>query len=844
MTKQKEIKKRKKQQQTVEIRSLLADTAKGVEWLKELAESDFRDHVLSDLFARMKAEGEIGDFINIHGRNEHGIDWIIQEPGKFFNRLVGIQVKSRPITRQGDSRSDSSLVVKNQCESAYDNRFTWQGNDVRLDDVQLWTSSHITADAESELTAPYSKHRIPVVKSEKVFALIERFCPNLFTKIPGLAETGYILRMANPDPLPMRLFGIQLNPKKHFLEPKFSRYSELSTGRFFDRKIRKMKEEAPLFLDDIIKSESNVFIIGPELSGKTYLIKRMCCQLAELGHLPVSVDGSDLVEKMPKSISHLLNKHLTWYPLKVIESPEKINRKIYLLVDNADILTEEQISLLYKTAHKKIIIILTGKKSITLSNFRTYYIAGVQFNAVHKFIRSIDKEQLSGNTLLDRTTQYISRTFSTSGLPMNTFTVSMMLAECKLARRHLATPTMGRLIERFVDGQLGSHADSLRVDFETKLQFLTNLGGSNLSSFTMNGFRKRLTKYIAAHGHPHDLREFEQDLLESGLLEKDEDKNLVKWTRTIFQDYFWVRNLVREKKFYAISKRLRCRDTMSVGAIAGSQMGNAHPVLIDLLKDICNESWMKKPKRGTGSLVTTLTGDFLPDDAEEDALLSKMEEDEAKQNDFDENLPSKRKTSQENDPILSTGETTETILSHYTKTMLEEKHYLAQNISSLLINSRSLSRDDKENAVICVLRSNIQMVKHLSAAFLKLGQNKISPLMAATLSRFFGLAVNDTMIGDPFLTDVFRGLKKRLNISFDEQLILTDLLVACGVLPPSSYVDILRNHTDATDVVVVYMRLVNTYFFRFHKEGEKVQLRAAMKAVRKFAKGFSLPPVD
>ena len=94
------MKKKKKQPQENEIRSVLTDTAKGAEWLHRLTEADFRDRILSELFARMKAEGELVDALNVHGRNEHGIDWIVQEPGKFIDRIVGIQAKSRPYKRR------------------------------------------------------------------------------------------------------------------------------------------------------------------------------------------------------------------------------------------------------------------------------------------------------------------------------------------------------------------------------------------------------------------------------------------------------------------------------------------------------------------------------------------------------------------------------------------------------------------------------------------------------------------------------------------------------------------------------------------------------------------------
>jgi hypothetical protein len=41
----------------------------------------FRDEILKELFARMKNESIIEDYIYTHGRAEHGVDWIVLDKG-------------------------------------------------------------------------------------------------------------------------------------------------------------------------------------------------------------------------------------------------------------------------------------------------------------------------------------------------------------------------------------------------------------------------------------------------------------------------------------------------------------------------------------------------------------------------------------------------------------------------------------------------------------------------------------------------------------------------------------------------------------------------------------------
>jgi hypothetical protein len=677
-----------------------------------------------------------------------------------------------------------------------------------------------------------------------VFFLIEKYCPNLVARVPGLAEAGYIYRMANPDPLPTRVLGIQLNPKKHFLEPRFSEYPEGSPGRVYNRKTKRMREEPPVYLADIITSDRLSLLVGAELSGKSYLLGRICYLVADKGHIPVLVNGRALAEAASLTAPELLAKHLIWYTDEALATPD--GRKIYLLIDDADDLSKEQITLLRNTAHEQVSIILTGKVEKSHDGFKTYYIAGIKASSVERFVRSLDVSRTTDTSLVDRTLQYVGRTFGTSGLPVNTFTVSMMLEECRISERSLATPTMGRLIERFIDGQLGSYADTMRVDFETKNHFLTTLAGSGQPVLEADSFRRKLTKYISMHGHPHSVDAFEKDLIESGVLEKNDDDRTVQWSRPIFLDFFWIRNMVRERKLKVLSKRLLSGMAASEAAIIGSQMTNVSPVLHDLLKDVCDQPWMRTSRQGALKSEDISYGRaWTMTDDEEDAVLrdieTKVEQDISEQESEVRGLTPKgsEKVKLDND----INEAMDKDVSKYGLTMMQERHFLVTNVAAILVNARSLSREDKEKAVMCVLRSNLWISKYVSELFRKLSKGKIPPQIAAFLGRFLGLAVNDRMIGDPFLVDVFKGLSKSAR-SIDDTLAIIDLLIVCGGAAPNAFIKVLKKHRDAADVQAAYARLVTAYYFRFHNQDEKTKLREAMKEVRTLAGGLRLPPVD
>ncbi len=817
---------------------IISDAKSGTEWLGQLSEEVFRDQILRDLFSRLKSAGKIVDFLYTHGRNERGVDWIVQEKGGLSDRFVGIQAKSKAVTRQGGANTESSLTVKQQCESAFEHRFAWHGNEIWVDVVELWTSAPITADAILEFASPHSKHKISVKQASEIFSLVEQFCPGVISRIPGIVEANYLQKYLEPDALPIRILGTQLNPKKHFLEPRFSRHANVSPSRIFDSRLKKMREEKPVYLEDILKMKSNVILVGGDLSGKTYILKHISCLVAEDGCLPVMVDGRALDNKKQLSLASIIKEQLPWLSGTRPRNQNHEYRTICVLIDNIDFI-EPDIERITKCDNYNIIAIATSKKALNITGFHTFFLSGVKKGAIYRFVRSLDFDNATVSSLTDRATTFIDRTIGTTGLPINPFTVSVILSECQITKRHLATPTMGRLITRFVENQLGSHTDSLKADFETKEQFLTKLGGKRELQISYSLFHRRLARFLAKHGHAHQISDFLDDLFDSGLLACDDARSIVRWSHAIFRDYFWVRNLVREKKFKTLSQSLLSNSETSLAAITGSQLGNAHVVMRELLDGLEKHDWMHG-SMGQKIAIEQLDNLSLPTDQEEADMLKGIEDHVNLKEAGSAEL--KTESAEKADIDIPKDDRLTRAISLYVTRLLEEKHYLASNVSALLINARGLPFDDKIDAVLCVLRSNERMWNYFEDVLLSAGKEKIDPFKARSFSTFFWLVVNDNMLGDAFLVAIFRELARQVK-SFTEKLAIADLRVACGSSVPSSYVKLLSQNPDAADIVSVYMRLVHIYYYRFHKEADRRELRDAMKELRHLLKGFKLPPV-
>ena len=125
----------------------------------------------------MRERGEIEWFENIHGRLDKGVDYILVTQSALERKVLGIQIKGKPISRAGGNGSLSAVEIASECEAAMKHEFQVQGAKRRLDSIAVWSSAHITPDAEEEFTKPGLAYRIQVKKPKDVFSLIEQFAP-------------------------------------------------------------------------------------------------------------------------------------------------------------------------------------------------------------------------------------------------------------------------------------------------------------------------------------------------------------------------------------------------------------------------------------------------------------------------------------------------------------------------------------------------------------------------------------------------------------------------------------------------------------------------------------------
>src|ERR1041384_1286069 len=169
----------------------LSDIDAGLLWLEGLGEPKFRDSVLPELFRKMREAEEIEWFENIHGRTDKGVDYLLVTQTSLERKVLGIQVKGRSITRAGGNGSLSAFEIAAECEAAMKHEFQVQGAKHRLDSIAVWSSAHITPDAEEEFIKPGLAYRIQIKKPREVFCLIEQFSPSLLGNVQELALVRY-----------------------------------------------------------------------------------------------------------------------------------------------------------------------------------------------------------------------------------------------------------------------------------------------------------------------------------------------------------------------------------------------------------------------------------------------------------------------------------------------------------------------------------------------------------------------------------------------------------------------------------------------------------------------------
>jgi hypothetical protein len=836
---------------------LKTDTAATVDWLYSLEESAFRDEILAHLYKKMLKVNAISWYDNIHGRNDKGVDFLLRIDAELGSRVVGIQAKSIKITRSGDTSDSSAIRIIAECEAATKHEFDIDTGRSKVDNIELWCSNHITEDAEKEFRAPGVSINIRIRKAEEVAALIEKYCPDLLNKIPELSLSLYIKNKQEPASKALRILGAPVNPKYHFLAPTLSKHPAFSTKFLRSRKNVIRKVDDHLKIDDLLDANNHVVVVGTDLSGKTYLLERIDYLIASRNELTVFFPkGAFGVERIGAIEKHIA-KSMAFLSVAEVKDLSASGR-ISLLVDDFHRLLPEQqaVLLALNPAQYKII---AASNTWSGGQAQPAYIVGIDHESIPTFLRSIDS-QLGERSFTDRAHAYINRTIASSGLSLNPFTVAVMLNECQSGSGKFSTPTLGRLIERFIELQLGSHSDyEHQVDFETKREFLIKLAGNRNKKLTVEGVKRALGKFIERKSHPHALDVFFADLVNSGVFEIKEET--ISWSHPVIAEYFWVRNLVGRQNLAPIVAMLKRQHNVTLAAIVGSQLRNADKLGNTLCDELANVS-LPTPETIIDTIIGTTYLKRWAEGEGEEELLSELEKedtrrvaakDEAK-NDVNARTVASAIARSYVPPVFDsiepkstpkmTPENRDKLKGHMEEIfqMLSEgRFYLAANLSALLINARDTDTDLKMKAVTAVLRST----EKLGGVLLKITKmvipdNKRVAFVADWTRLYFQLFHADRLLGDPFLTNIFRKLLKVARNN-SETLALLDLLVACG---DDDYLDVAARVRAINRIEItfaLYMRMLALYYYRYHKERERRNIREFLRRLRLIHKDVPLP---
>jgi hypothetical protein len=254
--------------------------------------------------------------------------------------------------------------------------------------------------------------------------------------------------------------------------------------------------------------------------------------------------------EIPRSPAHLLRQQIKILSLPQAEGLGK-GAGVTFLIDDIDKVAQPVRNWLFSLDPSEFRVLATSRPMALPMNVACYYITGAKLGSISRFLKSLDVP--GGRALLDRAQSFIERTLLTSRLPNNPFTISIMLQECQHGGARFSSPTMGRVIERFVELQLGSHSESeFVVDFETKRDFLSKLAGHRNFTMSLEAFRRRLGKFIDTSKHPQTIDDFIADFRKSGVFTFSVTG--VTWAHPAFKHYFWVKNLLNNGKYELLAK--------------------------------------------------------------------------------------------------------------------------------------------------------------------------------------------------------------------------------------------------------------------------------------------------
>jgi F0F1-type ATP synthase delta subunit len=727
--------------------------------------------------------------------------------------------------------------VKTECLGALAHEYDFQSDKVRLDNIAIWTSAHITEDAEKEFTAPGNLAKIQVLKAGPIYALIHEHCPDLLARVPQCSLSVYLRDRASPPPKPIKLLGKSLDPLKNFLVPTISAQPAFASSRLSTRNHMVSPNTDTISIESLLERTGHIVIKGDDLSGKSYLLEHLQAVAAGAAMLPFLLKPEHFATE-PRTVFHILAKILPSFSPNDLEQISK-NQRLLVLIDDFDELGEKYRDQLLKLNPREVSVLGTAGTMSARAGVDIFHIVGVELESIVPFLRSLDLQR--DTVFTDRAHSFITRSLAQSGLPESPFTVAMLLQECQVSPSKFSTPTMGRLIERFIELQLGSHSEERTlVDFETKREFLTRLAGRVESSLPRQELQKRLAKHVHTRSLPHEPSVFLLDLLEGGVLAQERDGRVV-WAHPVIKQYFWVKNLVTKGKTRPIERILQTRPDFALAAIVGSQLANAG----DLIKTLANDlAQLKMPSRQ--ELINTvreMAPDILPSEQSEAKMLEDIEKVAT-----DEKIRKERR--QKVADVTSQYQLTdadrkrvEERVGPLMQEIIQSKLHIGQNLAAVVVNARDTKSVEKELAVRQILLSNARM-GHLFQELLLLmyeGRTRVIQI-ASWLRIYLTLSHTDTVLGDPFLLPVFRTLLKQ-RLDDETYVMLLDLVLGCANENTEPIAAALRKINRPEITNAFYFRIVALYFFRFHREKERKALRRLLTEVRKIHPFVPLPTV-
>lgn len=813
----------------------ITETEAGIRWLNRLPEPEVRDRVLVELFCQMKAAGVIENFENIHGRNDKGVDFIVASSSAFGGRVItGIQVKSKPITRSESSGALSAIRIREECHSAVQHNFHFQGREIRIDSIEVWSSAAITEDAEKELNPPHTLVRVGLKKDRELFSLVKKFCPLIVSKVPQLAITRYISESRSPSSKSIRILGCNLNPKSNFIEPYFSSRPPNSMRHLKQKGGALEKSDDKLTVQNLISETAHCVIFAPPLSGRSYLLEHLKCLIADKGKIPVLMKSADF-PKSEMRIESLIASAIKFVSPKQVADLQA-RAGFVLLIDDLDKVPSGAREKLFELSPAAFRIVGTARSLVTPPGVKEFHFRGVDWLNIVKFLRSLDNKLASGKPFVDRARVFIDRTFNSSGLPKNPFTISVMLAECQQSSGRFSTPTMGRVIERFIFLQLGSHTEyGFQVDFETKRDFLTRLAGHTRNIFSIHDFERLLGKHINSRGHPHSITDFSNDLLTSGVFRRNEDS--VEWSHPVIKEFFWVKNLVSKRRLKPIVERLQSGFETTLAALVGSQLEDGAEVLSQLLpklekKRLPSVNEIVEHQDFAGPLSKMIS------DQDEEELLVSIETEKffSGVKAIGENKETIQSTSEKDkksskltpDERLAFKKKLEPIM----KRVAECELNLAFNASAILLNARDTDRETKEKTVDAVISICEEFGQLVHEFMLVLETTKKAEFLAMWLNVVMLCSIADEMLGDPHLVAIFR---QRLKYSKSQPttIALLDLLLCCGEEEHALILAELEKAKHLGVIFAFYWRVAMLYFFRHHRDKDRGNLRKLLSDIRR-----------